>query len=174
MMSLTNFISKSMVLYKLSITKEKQNSKRSNSSSSSSENEEKKHLTKEQNIHYKNDEDVKRGTKDDISGAMYTKKEMMTSLDMRDNQHIQKNISNGRDVSQGRPSVNEDVLKGLRLSGNDTNMPKKNLAPPQQHLMHKNTLMGDVRISDRNLNDSEIKDLEKELSKIPGSGKIVK
>ena len=64
-----------------------------------------------------------------------------------------------------RQSVNEDVLKGLRLSGNDTSSDPKKMTKPPSHLLHKNTLMGDVQISNRNLNDSEIQSLKDELGK---------
>lgn len=99
---------------------------------------------------------------------MYPKKEMTTSLDMRENNPIQKNT---RDP---RPSMNEDVLKGLRLSGNEEAQKARKLGGPPQHMVHQNTLMGDVRISDRNLNDSEIEDLKKELSKLPSDKRVSK
>lgn len=122
-----------------------------------------------QNIYYQ-PEGLNRGTKDDISGMGDPKKEMAKSLDVRESALIQKKQiqqresgMSGRD--QPRPSVNEDLLKGLRLSGNDSVDPPKKLSGPPKHLMHKNTLMGNVKISNRNLNDSEIQHLKDDLMK---------
>ena len=130
---------------------------------------------KDKNIEYKN-QDLKKGTKDDISGAMYPPKEMGKSLDMRESNLIQKKEFPNKidDLSgqnlNGRQSINEDVLKGLRLSGSEN---QKKIIPPQ-HLMHKNTLMGNVKISNRHLNDSEIEELRKDLLKTGGSNPKIK
>ena len=105
---------------------------------------------------------------------MYPPKEMGKSLDIKESNLIQKkkNLNEMNDLSgqnlNPRQSVNEDVLKGLRLSGDS-----KKLETPQ-HLMHKNTLMGNVKISNRHLNDSEIEDLRKDLMKTGGSNQKIK
>jgi hypothetical protein len=120
----------------------------------------------QKNIHYREqDENLIKRTEDDISIEGLKKNEMTKSIDMKNSALIQKKMINNRDSEMSgnnrRQSVNEDILKGLRLSGNDS-QPKK-LTHPPNHLVHKNTLMGDVKISNRNLNDSEIQALRDEL-----------
>lgn len=120
-----------------------------------------------QNINYRQEE-LNPKTKDDISGMGDNKKEITKSLDVRESALIQKKQAPERRSGmsgQPRPSVNEDILKGLRLSGNDADQKPKKLKAPPKHLMHQNTLMGNVKISNRNLNDSEIQHLESNLMK---------